>query len=347
MSKSIAIADLVANPAFVQNVLEPTPESEAFWQDWVDQDPRRKEIFKEACLIVLMMESSDYELDSNKKAALWNTIEQKTYLSTRPSRPPVSRQRKPARRPAIRKMKIAGALFIMTSIICILLYTQYNDSRFVVVENRSGQKSDFKLPDGTRVWLNGSSKLIYRSSFNKQREVTLEGEAFFDVVEDKTKPFVVNASKIVIKVLGTAFNVKSYQEEKTIETTLVRGKVMIEIAESKKGPIVLAEKQQAVYSKESRQVQLSRIQTDRVTSWTTGKLIFNNETFSDVKTKLERYYGVHILLSDERNLSCHYSATIDNVPLVKVLELFKETGDVTYEFISEDTLIINGRLCTD
>jgi len=347
MSNAIAIADLVANPAFVQNVLEPTPESDAFWKDWVDQDPGRKEIFKEACLVVLMMESSDYELEKSKKEALWNAIEEKTYLSTRPSRPPVSRKSKPVRRPTFRKMKIAAALFVVTSMISIFLYTQYNDSRLVVVENRSGQKSDFTLPDGTRVWLNGASKLVYKSSFDKIREVTLEGEAFFDVVEDKTKPFVVNASKIVIKVLGTAFNVKSYQEEKTIETTLVRGKVLIEIAESKKGPIVLAEKQQAVYSKESRQVQLSAIQTDRVTSWTTGKLIFNNETFSEVKKKLERYYGVHILLSDERNLSCHYSATIDNVPLLKVLELFKETGDVTYEFKSEDTLIINGRLCTD
>lgn len=348
MNDSVAIADLVANPAFVQNVLEPTPEREAFWQNWVDQDPRRKEIFKEACLIVLMMESSDYELDKNKKAALWNTIEQKTYLSgTRPTRPPASRKREPIRRPITGRIKIAGALFLAVLTICIFLYTQYHETRLVIVENQLGQKSEFKLPDGTRVWLNGSSKLVYKSSFDKIREVTLDGEAFFDVVEDKTKPFVVNASKIVIKVLGTAFNVKSYQEENTIETTLVRGKVLIEIAESKKGPIVLAEKQQAVYSKESRQVKLSAIQTDRVTSWTTGKLIFNNETFLDVKNKLERYYGVHILISDERNLSCHYSATIDNLPLVKVLELFKETGDVTYEFISKDTLIINGRLCTD
>lgn len=232
--------------------------------------------------------------------------------------------------------------------ICFLLYTQYTDTRLVIVENRSGQDSDFKLPDGTRVWLNGASKLVYKSSFEKIREVTLEGEAFFDVVEDETKPFVVNTSKVVIKVLGTAFNVKSYQEERSIETTLVRGKVMIEVPDSKKTPIVLAENQQAVYSKESKQLKLSEVQTDAITAWTTGKLIFNNETFSDIKKKLERYYGVYIVLNDERNLSCHYSATIDNVPLLKVLELFKETGgDVTYEFTSNDTLTINGRLCTE
>jgi len=350
MSNKIAIADLVANQAFVQNVLNPTPESETFWRTWVDEDPRRKEIFKEACLVVLMMESSDYALEKNKKAALWNNIDQQTRLSvTHAQRPPIKREHTPPiRRAAKVRSTVAFALLIALPMIGIFLYQQYNETRLVTVENRSGQESDFKLPDGTRVWLNGASKLVYQSSFGNTREVTLEGEAFFDVVEDKTKPFVVNTSKIVIKVLGTAFNVKSYQDERSIETTLVRGKVMIEIPESKKSPIVLAESQQAVYSKESKQLQLADVQTDPITSWTTGKLIFNNETFSEIKKKLERYYGVHILLNDDRNLSCHYSATIDNVPLLKVLELFKETGgDVTYEFTSNDTLLINGRLCTE
>src|SRR5437773_11061947 len=100
------------------------------------------------------------------------------------------------------------------------------------IEAKKGARSYMLLPDGTKVWLNSDSKLEYKDNFNDSiREVTLSGEAYFDVVKDAAHPFIVHTSDIDIRVLGTAFNVKSYPKESSIETTLIHG--LIEVTNKK------------------------------------------------------------------------------------------------------------------
>jgi len=97
-----------------------------------------------------------------------------------------------------------------------------------VISTKPGSKSKVELPDGTQVWLNADSKLEYKGDFSgKYREVSLSGEAYFDVVKDKSRPFLIHTSTIQVKVLGTAFNVRSYPADKTTETALIRGSVEI------------------------------------------------------------------------------------------------------------------------
>jgi transmembrane sensor len=191
---------------------------------------------------------------------------------------------------------------------------------------KSGSKMYLLLPDGTKVWLNSESKLEYKNDFNGgTREVTLEGEAFFDVVKDRRHPFIVHTSEIDVRVLGTAFNVKSYPKESYIETTLIRG--LIEVT-NKKDPnspkVYLYPHDKLVFNKESgvennvsqttpanavplrkpfAKTTLPKNIADSAlveTSWMYNKLVFDGETLRENASKLERWYNVKIRFKDNK-----------------------------------------------
>lgn len=213
--------------------------------------------------------------------------------------------------------------------------------------NAIGQRSVLRLADGTQVWLNVGSTLKYPLSFvgKKNREVYLEGEAYFDVVENKQCPFIVHTDGIKIKVLGTAFNVKSYVSDKTIETTLIRGKVAIENTNSdSEEQVVLAPNQRAVFSRKTERISLAATTPDIYISWKSGSLIFEDETLENVINTLERWYGVKIHLEDSTNKDCRLTAKIDQESLVQMLELLKSTTQISY-FIQDKEVYIRGTVC--
>ncbi len=191
----------------------------------------------------------------------------------------------------------------------------------------NGSRSRSLLPDGTTVWLNAGSKLHYENDFNgSSREVRLEGEAFFDVVKQVDRPFIVHTSGIDIRVLGTAFNVKSYPEDKTVETTLYRGLVQVSRQEDiAKKPIQLKPNEKLILPKQAakEEVKLSEAKTPLAkqtpasfiithidstkkeserfeTAWLYSRLEFRGDSFEELAHKLERWYNVTIVFADEK-----------------------------------------------
>lgn len=188
-----------------------------------------------------------------------------------------------------------------------------------------GSKSKVTLPDGSTVNLNSGSTLRYPAHFDKEsRNVYIEGEAFFDVKKDPKHPFYVKTNSITIKVLGTRFNVKSYSDEKTVQTTLVSG--TIEIYSNKKSLkekdrlVVLKPNQQAICEIKKEEVVVSGSQPEPekkemepiksisvnpkvdvipVISWKDNRMVFRDEKFADLSQKLERWYNVEIEIKDE------------------------------------------------
>ncbi len=177
------------------------------------------------------------------------------------------------------------------------------------------------MPDGSTVWLNAGSKLNYDKSFGtKLREVTLTGEAFFDVVKNPDQPFVIHTHRIDVKVLGTQFNVKSYPGEKTTEAALVKVLKCACITTSQ-GKIILKPNTEDNCGRRQRKATsctpgarqkeepiVSSSTTDhRSERWHSGrnclvenKLAFVEEPFADVAMKLERWYGVSISFSNQK-----------------------------------------------
>ena len=234
------------------------------------------------------------------------------------------------------------------------------------VSTKNGSRSKIMLPDGTQVWLNAGSKLTYGKEFgNSLREVTLTGEAYFDVVKDSSRPFLIHARNVDIRVLGTAFNVKSYPGDKTTETSLIRGSVEVSIKNRPKEKIILKPNEKLVVNSEldsivakpsqpkvartirnAPQVVLDQVnyhEKEQViveTSWVENILIFDAETFAELAPKLERWYGVKIIFTAQDIQNIRLTGSFKGESLQTALKGLKITANFNYT-IKNDTVIIS------
>jgi hypothetical protein len=164
-----------------------------------------------------------------------------------------------------------------------------------------GKTSEIVLPDGTRVFLNAGSRLIYPEFFNdKNREVFLVGEAFFEVKKDEAHPFIVQTNDIRLKVLGTKFNVSAYASDNSVETVLTEGKVSVEPIDAGvfSKSTILVPNQMASFNRSTKQFSLKMVDTDYYTLWKEGILKFESTDLSRIIKRLERYYNVRFFYED-------------------------------------------------
>jgi transmembrane sensor len=255
-------------------------------------------------------------------------------------------------------MRSAASWLVMILGTAVLLFFLYKElgwrarltmttAELSEVESATGQITMKVLPDGTRVWLNTQSKLKYPPEFGATREVELQGEAFFDVAEDKRHPFIVKAAGINVRVLGTAFNVKSYPGDPAVTTTLVRGKVSIKKERDQQDDraIELKPNQQALFFHASKEITLTGVDAARYTSWTDGSLVFDDEPVADVFKRLERWYGVLVHVDDGVDTTCKLTARIDKESLKETLELLQSITGIRYR-ISGNEVFIEGNICS-
>ncbi|MGQ1889740.1 FecR family protein [Thermophagus sp. OGC60D27] len=165
-----------------------------------------------------------------------------------------------------------------------------------------GSQTKLVLSDGSKVWLNAGSRLAFAQEFTgDSRTVFLEGEGYFEVAEDKEKPFYVKTSSVVIKVLGTKFNVSAYSEDDKVETALLEGRVGVR---SLKGIInqnvTIEPGHRAIYYKAGKKMQVKEeVNMAPFISWREGWYQFSNEKIANVLAKLERFYNVKIIFNEE------------------------------------------------
>ncbi len=202
----------------------------------------------------------------------------------------------------------------------------------VEVTTSKGEKKEIILSDGTKVWLNADSKIIYNENFERDyRKVKLYGEAFFDVVKNPNCPFIVETSQLSIKVLGTKFNVKAYADDKTIETTLESGIISLQQDGKKFGSdnsIIIKPQQKATFSKKEQKLVLEDVDSNRYTSWKEGRLVFDNEDIHEAIKKLERWYGLKISMIDyKKNERITLTIIDENIEqAIKLLQYTTATG---------------------
>jgi transmembrane sensor len=261
---------------------------------------------------------------------------------------------------------VAAAAFI-----ALLLLTTKDSKKNAVqvaqntISTRKGSKSDIELPDGSKAWLNADSKLTYNENFQGDyREVSLEGEAYFDVVRDKSRPFIIHTKTLDIRVLGTAFNVRAYATEKNTETALYRGSVEVTLHNNPEKKIVLKPNEKLMVNNKSQQpvaadgsksaskaLNNPNITVGKVhfqpkdssaleTLWIKNKLVFDAETLEEAAGKIERWYNVSVVINgDEKLKKTTYSAIFENENLAQVMEALKITGNFKYA-INKDTVTI-------
>lgn len=194
------------------------------------------------------------------------------------------------------------------------------------------------LSDGTRVFLNSDSRLIYPVAFGKgKREVILQGEGYFDVAKDTTRPFLVRTEDMAVRVLGTSFNLKCYPGDTRVEATLVRGSVEVVGGERE---MLLVPGEQACLNRESGMMEKAKVNTALYTSWKDGLFIFERERLEDILTILSRWYDVVIFYqrTDVKNeLFTGDLKKYDNIE--EHLEMLEMTTNVHFE-INGNTIIV-------
>lgn len=200
-----------------------------------------------------------------------------------------------------------------------------------------GKTYELKLSDGTHVWLNSESELIYPTSFEgDKREVVLKGEAFFDVTRDESKPFIVENNQMKIKVLGTSFNVSGYMSEKSQNVTLVSGSVQVQMDND--SAFRISPSEQFSYDKETHSTSIQIVNTELYTAWTEGKYIFKDTSLENILSKLQRWYDFEVVYLQEDLKNKHFSIVINREDDLKnVLEVISFTSNV--KLVQENNII--------
>jgi ferric-dicitrate binding protein FerR (iron transport regulator) len=190
-----------------------------------------------------------------------------------------------------------------------------------------------QLPDGSQVWLNSGSTLKFSNDFLKNRDVELEGEAFFDVVKTKV-PFQIHTDYGVVKVLGTAFNVDAYPDE-GFSATLERGVIEF-LSNNEEKKILKPGDQVRVVGND---ITLEKVDTQIFTSWRDGRLIFTREPFPAMIKKLERWYNVNIQYSASDFEGLWFSGTVEGESITEVMEMVCKSAPVKYTYNSRTRTI--------
>jgi ferric-dicitrate binding protein FerR (iron transport regulator) len=208
-----------------------------------------------------------------------------------------------------------------------------------------GSVSEMFMPDGTHVLLNSGSEIRYSvEGIDGVREVFLNGEALFQVAPMKEKPFLVHTPSYDIRVTGTIFNVKAYDGETETATTLVEGTVWVESSANLQfaDKIKLKPGEQLIYHEGSKKISIQKVNTTMYTAWKDNRMIFVNMDMKELKTLLERKFGVEIEIRDPGILRYHYDGTFKNETIFEVLEVLKLTLPIQYH-IEDQKIIINSR----
>ncbi len=206
------------------------------------------------------------------------------------------------------------------------------------IEIPVGQRASLLLSDGTKVWLNAGSTLSYPSAFGeKNRPVSLIGEAFFEVAHDADKPFVVQSDRMYVEVKGTKFCMKTYPEERAV-VTLAEGSVQVSSIDADYRAM-LKPNEQISYSEQEGWILTENVDTELTRSWIHGELYFVEQPLSEITKSLERRFGVRIRirdpLSSNDTYTCHFRETDS---LERVLFLLKETRQLDYRKLNDGVI---------
>ncbi|MCW9708118.1 FecR family protein [Fodinibius salsisoli] len=260
----------------------------------------------------------------------------------------ISENRKVRGRPRFFKYRVAAAavLFLVLAFASLFIYDRYNHSdsaeeatlvmQEIVAEK--GQRSQFKLNDGTKIWLNGGSTIKVSAEFNSDiRKVYLEGEAFFDVASDPKRPFIIEAGQSITQVLGTKFGLQAYPDE-DIRLVVQEGKVAFG-GVKEENTIEVASNKMALMSGKD-EIDVKNVENlGLYIGWVEGRLIFKNTPFKEVLKRLNRWYGIKYNLVDssltERTITGEFrdeavSEVLDLITLTMGIDYEKKDGHITF-----------------
>ncbi|WP_162417552.1 FecR family protein [Cyclobacterium roseum] len=219
------------------------------------------------------------------------------------------------------------------------------EMKMISKSNPTGQKSLIQLPDGSKVWLNADSQISFYEGFSDSlRAIKLEGEAYFDVVRDSLRPFVVDVESLSVMVLGTEFNISAFEADKDLKVTLVDGSVQVSNTQQE-NDLILKPGTGLVYSKVKNHFhEFSETSNPelfhRTTEWRHGKLIFDGCNFEDFVKEIKRWYGVKVQVVGNPPEDWNIRASFQNELLTNVMDAVSYNKAFRYEIKGKELIIM-------
>ena len=317
-----SLADFLADANFRQWVKSPTVESNQFWNSLQEQFPQHKEIIAQARLLVLTYQIEEQTLSEEIITKAWQTQKRKQMA--------VSAQNNDSKTVFIVRSNIyrIAASFAFLMMVGVLIWYNYFRFEPIIYHTKFGQKQTIILPDGSKVILNANSRLEIKSEWSDvvNREVSLTGEAFFEVEKKPTtkQKFVVHTNSLDVVVLGTRFNVNN--RNVNTKVVLTEGSVKLEVknADLVTKDLLMQVGDLVEFSKQDKTLSKRNVNTEIYSSWKDNKLIFNDTPLSEIAALIKENYGLVVRFQDVQIAKRKISGTIPSENL-KILLASLET----------------------
>ena len=348
--RNYSFEDLILDETFNEYVKATNEESVIFWSNWIHDHPEKADDVKKAkTILITLLGNRKIEIAVDKDESLKKLMKEINKM------------------PKEGGSKINFSSFWMRAASVIVLAIAFAWIWQMIVVNRKtpaqkivyneiivpvGEKAQAILSDGTHVWINSGSRFKYPVTFGQSsRDVSLQGEAYFDVRKRGKSTFTVNTHDVRVVVLGTAFNVKAYPEDMKTQTTVVRGLVRVESREKGIDPVLIRPNQTAILKnngpseankmKPIKSLNIeNQVNTVVITSWKDQMLVFADETFEDIAIKMERWFNMKIRIEDTLLKQERYTGKfVHNETVYEVLEAIKLTTPIVYTVKNEEIVI--------
>lgn len=311
-------------------------------EDWVQKNEENRKLFRSIKRIWEVSPKSDYPADQDFDVEMddeWSILEKKISSphSTSAGKPGSQYHSLQDKKRILKKsLYYAAALIFLVVCGSWMLSSLYvnvpGKPNSEEIASEKNQVTRFRMSDGTQVTLNSGSRIKVPEKFSgENRQVELEGEAFFDVASDSLHPFVVDVNGAKIKVLGTQFNLKAEATSNEVQVAVFEGKVRLQNDNPKSNQgITLTKGNFANYNLQTKDFIIEKTAVANYRSWMTRRLIFKNNTLADVSRQLERLYDVDIHFGNNQLKSRKLSINFEKRDLPSVLDIISTTLDITY-----------------
>ncbi len=334
--KDFEIVDFLADEFFIHWVTKPSEETDYFWKKWLEKNPGKRAEVNQAREIILQVDYKEkVSLSDLEYTDIYENVMNKTKLEE-------SKSTKRAFYWGFLR-NIAAVFFVVS--LGLLTYHHFaphsepaleTEVELITYENPVGRKSSLTLTDGTVVHLNANSSIKIPKPFAEDsRVLELEGEAYFEVKKDSDRPFIVKSGENQVRVLGTSFNVRS---DEMFQVALVEGKV--EVNDFSGNKITLNPKEMLTKD-QNGEFKKTTFDPLEITGWKDKFLVFKDDGFEEVRTKLENWYGVEIQLESPLKKEWSYSGSYHNETLINVLEGISITSEFSYSIEDKTVTITN------
>lgn len=222
--------------------------------------------------------------------------------------------------------------------------------QYVTTTTPRGEQTTVTLPDGSQVRLNAESSVTYPKEFTSLdvRDIHLTGEAFFEVVRDETKPFVIRSGDLVTTVLGTSFNIRAYPEDESIAVTVATGKVSIEVAghpDQSETSELLVPGEQGLYDKLSSNIAKTKVNLEKYVAWKDGTILLEGASLQEATDILGRWYDAEFVIKNPGLMTCTIDGKFRNDKLENILENLRFLLRIDYRIEEGNKIIIDGKSC--